>query len=406
MEIKIEHMVYKGDGLGRLPDGRVIFLPFTLPDEIAAFDELKERNGVLTAIPSELNNESPSRVDPKCPYFRLCGGCQYQHADYEFQLEIKKSILIEQLERFGGLKNLPVQNTIPSQTQFGYRNHVQFHLDPEGKPGFQKALSHEVIPVEKCLLVNDTINSLLSTLVFEPETGVTRVSIRDDGLGAPLMMLAGSTINPPEFEVDFPLNVVYRSDAGAMVLSGESFNQFEIYRKAFQVSAGSFFQTNSDMAAIMAKKVLAAADFPKDGIVLDAYCGVGFFSKFLAEKAGRLIGIESSEDACSDFAVNLDEFDNVELYQGNVEAILPELDIKPDLAVVDPPRAGIASPGMKALLKSTPAQIIYFSCDPSTLARDLKIMASSGYHIDSVTPLDMFPQTYHIESMSILRKEK
>jgi 23S rRNA (uracil1939-C5)-methyltransferase len=320
-------------------------------------------------------------------------------------LTIKREILQEQLERFGGFTGLNINETVPSSRELAYRNHVQFHLDSNGKPGFQRALSHEVVAVDKCLIVEDTINVLLKTLNFDPETGVERVAIRDDGHGTPLVFLNGSTNNPPEFEIDFPLNVVYRSPAGDIPLSGECFNQFTIWEKEFQVSAGSFFQTNNDMAEKMAKIVSDMAGPEKRETILDCYCGVGFFSRFLVERAGRLIGIESSEDACNDFAVNLDEFDNVELYQGNVEAVLPELDTHPDLVIIDPPRAGIAPAGMKALLKSKPGQIIYISCDPSTLARDLKIMVASGYSIESITPIDMFPQTYHIESITNLMRK-
>lgn len=404
MEVKIEQMVYKGNGMARLDDGRIIFIPFSMPGEVVSIDTPENRNGVLYAQPLIIETPSPFRVKPLCPYFGECGGCQYQHISYPEQLRIKKSILREQLDRVGGLENVQINETIPSSKEYNYRNHVQFHLDPTGRPGFQRALSHDVVAVDKCLIVEDQINDLLKTLNFDPETGVERVAIRDDGQGTPLVFLTGSMNNPPEFEVDFPLNVLYRSPAGDIPLSGEGFNQFTIGEKEFLVSAGSFFQTNSDVAEKMARIVSDAAGPGKIPTVLDCYSGVGFFSRFLADRTERLIGIESSEDACNDFAVNMDEYDNVELYQGNVEVILPQLDIHPDLAIIDPPRAGIATAGMKALMRSKPGQIIYVSCDPSTLARDLKIMDASGYAIESVTPVDMFPQTYHIESITILRR--
>jgi len=404
MNLKIEQMVYRGDGLAHLEDGRVIFVSFTLPGEIIEIDSPRDRNGVLAALPVKIESPSPDRIQPQCPYFGECGGCQYQHINYPRQLEFKKAILKEQLDRFGGLYNVRINDPIASPNQLAYRNHVQFHLDSEGKPGFQRAQSHDVIPIERCLIVEDSINELKNTLNFDPESGIERVAIRDDGAGTPLVFLTGKTNNPPEFEVDFPLNVLYRSPAGDIPLSGESFNQFTILGKEFQVSAGSFFQTNRDVAEIMAKIVIDTAEIDNHSTVLDCYCGVGFFSRFLADRAGRMIGIESSEDACNDFAVNLDAYENVELYQGNVEVILPHLDIHPNLAVVDPPRAGIAPAGMKALMKSRPGQVIYISCDPSTLARDLKIMGQAGYAIESVTPVDMFPQTYHIETITALRR--
>ncbi len=406
MDIKIRQMVYKGNGLANMDDGSIVFIPFTLPGETVTVETLYDRNGVRTAFPENIVISSVDRISPECPYYCLCGGCQYQHINYLAQLEIKRAILIEQLDRVGSLKNIPVNPVVSSSRQFAYRNHVQFHLDPEGKPGFQKALSHDVIAIEKCLIVEEPINHLLKTIEFEPGSGIERVSVRDDGVGTPLIFLTGASNNPPEFEVDFPLNVVYRSKAGDMVLSGEGFNQFSIKGQNFQVSAGSFFQTNNEIAEKMVEIVESLAEIDNHSTVLDCYCGVGFFSRFLAKRVGRLIGIESSEDACNDFAVNLDDFENVELYQGAAEVILPQLDIKPDLVVIDPPRAGIAPAAMKALMLAKPAQMIYISCDPSTLARDLKTMAASGYSIDSITPVDMFPQTYHIESITNLKRSK
>jgi 23S rRNA (uracil1939-C5)-methyltransferase len=404
MNLKIEQLVYKGDGLARTIDGKVVFLPFTLPEELVSVSELREKNGVFSGIPEKILSPSSKRINSQCPYFGICGGCQYQHIVYDEQLLIKRSILSEQLERFGGFQNLFIKETVPSSRQFSYRNHVQFHLDTEGKPGFQRALSHDVICIEKCLIVEDAVNELLHTLAFESETGIDRVAIRDDGNGTPVVFLTGTTNNPPEFEVDFPLNVIYRSPAGDMVLSGEGFNQFIVWEKEFQVSAGSFFQTNTEIAEKMAKIICEKAETNNQTMLLDCYCGVGFFSRFLADRVGKITGIESSEDACNDFAVNLDAYDNIELYQGNVENILPALNIHPDLVVIDPPRAGIAQPAMKALMKAKPQQIIYVSCDPSTLARDLKIMADTGYSIESITPIDMFPQTYHIESITNLKR--
>jgi len=404
MDVKIDQMVYKGSGLARLDEGGIIFVPFTLPDEIVSIYDVYERNGVQTALPKKIVSASADRIVPKCPYYGICGGCQYQHINYSAQLIIKKTILSEQLERVGSLKNIEENQFLASSRDYNYRNHVQFHFDPEGKPGFQKALSHDVIAVDECLIAEESINRLLKTIQFEPGTGIERVSVRDDGIGTPLISLTGSSNNPPEFEVDFPLNVIYRSKAGDIVLSGDGANLFSIKGKDFQVSVGSFFQTNNDIAEKMVELIESLAEIDNHSTVVDCYCGVGFFSRFLAGRAGRLIGIESSEDACNDFAVNLDEFDNVELYQGAAELILPQLNVKPDLVVVDPPRAGLAPVAMKALMKSKPRQIIYVSCDPATLSRDLKIMVAEGYLIDSITPVDMFPQTYHIESITNLKR--
>ncbi len=249
------------------------------------------------------------------------------------------------------------------------------------------------------------LNLLIGKLVFEPESGIERVAFRDDGIGTPLLFLTGESMNPPDFEVDFPLNVVYRGPAGEMMLSGISYNQFDLLSKTFQVSARSFFQNNRLVVKKMVQLLLE--EIPNENhSIIDCYCGVGFFSAFLAERAEHLIGIESCESACNDFAINLDPYDHVELFQGNAEDVLPELDIHTDLMVIDPPRAGIFPKALNAIIKMRPLRIVYISCDPATLARDLKTILQNGYHLEKLIPIDMFPQTYHIESMAFLKSTK
>lgn len=404
MKIKIEKLVYGGSGLGRLDNGKVVLVPHTIDGENITICDIQEQNKASIGVIESITERSYYRVEPPCPYFYHCGGCQYMHIAYAHQLAIKKSILCSQLERLGGISKLDISDTIPSPDHLAYRNHVQFHIDKDGRPGFQRARSHEIIPIEKCLLLEDTLNDLLHTIVLDPSSGITRMSIRDDAIGTPVLALSGETVNPPSFEIDFPLNVVYRGPAGEMRLSGEAFNQFDIGGKTFQVSSASFFQTNRKVAERLIELLLE--HIPREiNTILDCYCGVGLFSAFLAERTRRLIGIETSETACSDFAVNLDCHDHVELYQGSAEDILPHLEIKADLVVVDPPRAGIAPAAMKAIIGMRPTRIAYISCDPSTLARDLKILTSAGFNIVTIIPLDMFPQTYHIETFVLLTRD-
>jgi 23S rRNA (uracil1939-C5)-methyltransferase len=172
----------------------------------------------------------------------------------------------------------------------------------------------------------------------------------------------------------------------------------------FKVSAASFFQVNTVMAGKMVEYLLAHLPISPTTTLLDVYCGVGLFSAFLASKCERLIGIEYSESSCEDFAVNLDEFDNVELYEGLAEDVIPHLEAKPDVVLVDPPRAGLDKAVVDGILKLSPKVIAYVSCDPSTLARDAARLINGGYHLKDVAPFDLFPQTYHIESISIFER--
>ena len=207
-----------------------------------------------------------------------------------------------------------------------------------------------------------------------------------------------------EFSTEADVSAVHLSPDGIVLLAGDDFTTLEVLGRPFRVSAGSFFQVNTAQAAAMVEHLLELLSVTSQSHVLDVYCGVGLFSAFCAERAGQVSGIELSEPACRDFAVNLDEFENVALYQGAAEDVLPGLDFTPDMVVVDPPRAGLARPALDALLQLAPPRLAYISCDPSTLARDAKRLLAGGYQLIQATPFDLFPQTYHIESISLFTR--
>jgi 23S rRNA (uracil1939-C5)-methyltransferase len=187
-------------------------------------------------------------------------------------------------------------------------------------------------------------------------------------------------------------------------MAGSDHILMRVLGREFKVSAASFFQVNTVMAGKMVEHLLASLPVSLSTTLLDVYCGVGLFSAFLAPKCGRVIGVEASESACEDFTVNLDEFDNVELYEGEAEDVIPHLEVKPDIVLVDPPRAGLDKAVVDGILKMNPGFIGYVSCDPSTLARDAARLINGGYKLMEVTPFDMFPQTYHIESISLFER--
>ncbi len=393
-------LVYGGEAMGRLPDGRAVFVPFALPGEVVRLRLREEKRGFCRAELLQVIKPSPQRITPRCAHFTVCGGCHYQHLPYPDQLRAKEAIVREQLTRISGLQDPPVAPIRPSPEEWNYRNALQFHLTPEGKIGYQKSGSHQVVPITECHLPEALLDSLWRQLDFEPGSGLARIELRQGDNDEALLELEGSEPNPPEFSVDFPISAVYHGPAGELVLSGVDYVLVEVLGFPFQVSAGSFFQVNTPQAEAMLKHVLELVQVSRQSTVLDLYCGVGLFSAFLAPLAGRVVGVESAASACEDFAANLDSFDNVELYEGLVEEILPYLDIKPDVVLADPPRAGIAPPALDAMIAMQPPTIIYVSCDPSTLARDTRRLLKAGYHLDQVTPFDLFPQTYHIEAIA------
>lgn len=404
-ELVLEEMVFGGDALGHLPDGRAVFIPFGLPGEKVCISIIEEKKSFARGRIEKLVKSSPLRIQPKCPHFGICGGCNYQHLAYTDQLEIKQRIVKSQLKRLAGITDFPVGPVVPSPLQWNYRNTVQFRVSYDGRVGYQAAGTNDLVEISECHLPADELNALWPQLSLEPGSGIQRMVLRQGGEGDLLLVLESSQDTPPEFSVDFPLSVVFNGPDQQYVLSGEDLVLMRVKDRDFRVSAGSFFQTNLPQAEAMVNHVLTLAGDLAGKTVLDAYSGVGLFSAFLAAKAKRLIAIEAAESSCNDFAVNLDEFDNVELYIDQVENVLPGLEIPLDVAVVDPPRAGLDARVISALVAAKPQKIVYVSCDPATLARDIKRFMEQGYSLKSLTPFDQFPQTYHIETVALISCE-
>ncbi|MEJ5201752.1 MAG: hypothetical protein WHV66_05910 [Anaerolineales bacterium] len=324
---------------------------------------------------------------------------------YEEQLETKQHILIEQLSRIAGVIAPPVQPIIPSPSIWNYRNTIQFHLSGNGKLGFQQLHARETIEIQECHLPEETINKVWQCIQIEPSSGIKKVTLRTGSNQDILLVLESDISTPPEFSVDFPISAVFLTADGATVLSGDDHIVMSVCGKLFRVSVGSFFQVNTAQAEKLIQLLLQMISLKNHPVVLELYSGVGLFTAFLAEQASKCIAIEVSPSACNDFVWNLDQFDNVLLYMGSVDQVLAGLDIEcADVIVVDPPRAGLSNLALNHIEKLRPNEIAYISCDPATLARDIRHLISAGYRLEQITPVDLFPQTYHIESISLLRK--
>ena len=402
-EVELTALAHGGEAIGRLPDGRAVFVPFALPGERVRVKLVEEKNRYARAEMLELLRASPQRIPPRCVHFGLCGGCHFQHLPYEDQLAAKTDILRDQLERIGKLHGAPLQPPVAGQP-WNYRNHVQFHLTPQGELGYFTARGDRVFPIQECHLPEATINQVWPQLDFEGIAELERVGLRR-GAGDDLqLILEGRDPHPPDIQIEgLPLSVIHSSPLGSLVLAGSPATTLEIHGRQFRISAGSFFQVNTAMAEKMVGHILEY--LPQESlVVVDAYCGVGLFSAFLAPRAGRLVGIEASPDACEDFAINLDEFENVELYEAPVEDVLQALEIRPDLMLVDPPRAGLTPRALDGIFKLSPTLLVYISCDLATFARDAGRLSRSGYRIRQITPFDLFPQSYHLETISFWEK--
>jgi 23S rRNA (uracil1939-C5)-methyltransferase len=404
-ELTLDAMAYGGSAIGRLEDGRAVFVPFGIPGEKVRIAITEDKRKFLRAEIVEIINPSPKRVVGKCAHFLTCGGCHYQHLPIENQLELKQQIVIDQLTRLGGVTNPRVEKTKPSSNAWNYRNSLQFHLSSNGKIGFRGVNPREIIEIRECHLPLAGINETWPKLDFEPVNPIDRVELREGAEEDLLLHLHSNTSETPEIHLDIPISIVIDTTEVKQVIAGAEWIFMEVKGKKFRVSAGSFFQVNTPQAGKMVDYLLANLNPAATSSILDLYSGVGLFSSFLAPLVESCIGVESSPNACEDFIFNLDQFDNVQLYEGSVEEILPHLDVKVEIIIADPPRSGIDRKGLDTILALQAPQIAYVSCDPATLARDLKILTNNGYSIRNVQLFDLFPQTYHIETITILDTE-
>lgn len=407
IEISLSSLAYGGEAIGRDETGRAVFVPFALPGERVRARIVEEKRGFARAELLEVLTPSPERIEPKCRHFATCGGCHYQHLPYEAQLRAKREILRDQLQRIGRIEDPPVRETVPSPAEWNSRNHVQFHLTEDGKLGF---VAHSppgeggVIPINECHLPEAPINALWPQLEFEPGSPISRAGIRLGNEEDLMLVLESDSPQPPDLEIEAGISAVHLFEEDMLILAGDDHVTMRVLERAFRVSAGSFFQVNTAMAGMMVEHLLSQLPVSASTHLLDVYCGVGLFSAFFAPRVASVTGIESAPAACEDFALNLDEFENVALYEAAAEDVLPHLDLRPEVILLDPPRAGLDRRALDAVLRLEPATIAYISCDPSTLARDAARLVSGGYRLTDVTPFDLFPQTYHIESISLFER--
>jgi 23S rRNA (uracil1939-C5)-methyltransferase len=400
-DIRLSSLAYGGSAFGRLEDGRAVFVPFALPGELVRARAVEEKTGFVRAELEVVLEPSPQRIQARCRHFGECGGCHYQHMPYSSQLEAKRSILVEQLARIGGIESPEVSPVVHGEP-WSYRNHIQFHLCADGRLGFMPRQGAQPFAVQECHLPEEMLAQSWPNLDFEALPEVERIGLRAGQEEDIQIILEGREEGVPEVLVeDFPYSVVHLNAAESVTLVGSNFVFMKILEREFRVSASAFFQVNSAVAGMMVAHVLQALPQGEIDLLLELYSGVGLFSAFLAPRVKRLVAVESSPDSCADFEVNLDEFDNVELYEAPVVMTLQSLNLKPDVILVDPPRAGLERKALDRIIEMAASLLVYVSCDPATLGRDAKRLTRGGYRLQQATPFDMFPQTYHIESISV-----
>ena len=430
MELTIEKLVYGGDGLARVPaDGgraKSVFVPYVLPGERVEAAVLEEGLGFARARLEHVLKASPLRMKPPCPYFERCGGCHYQHTNYDEQLKLKSEILRETLRRTAKI-DLAIEIQVHGSPPLNYRNRTRFHLRP--KPdfaiGYFRHGSHELLPVRECPISSPLINRILAQLWSAGEAstipaGVEEIEVfanaGDERVMVELYLRSPDPGNVSAFarslsEGSSEIHGVTgfsRMDARSRtaefrseLLYGELALNYELASESYRVSVGAFFQTNRHLGASMTELVVGER---KGRMALDLYSGVGLFAVPLARRFERVIAVESSTISAADLRANAPA--NMKVSRQTTEAYLTSVagTLKPDLVIVDPPRAGLGATVCSQLSKLNVPDLIYISCDPATLARDLKQLTDSGWKISSMNLIDLFPQTFHIESITVLQR--
>ena len=366
-------------------DGHNVFVAGGIPGERVVAEVVKVHRKYVSAKVVDVLEASPDRVEPPCPYYGECTGCQWQHLSYDAQLKTKHEKVTDALQRVGELADPPVSEVRPSPDQLGYRNHARFTINRDGALGFINRETRQFVRIDKCLLMHQGVNDLLEEL--QDHCGeTTQLSIR-----------AG------KYSGDFLIQP-YLVHPEIGVLPGQKRYTESVAGQDFLVSSPSFFQVNVEQAAAAADVVRDRLHLTAADVLLDAYTGVGTFAILLAPSVKRVIAVEESSAAVTDAKQNAGDLQNLEFVLGRTEDVLRNLPVKPDVVVLDPPRSGCQPRALESLIEMAPSRVAYVSCDAETLGRDLKILCQGGYRLDEVAPLDMFPQTHHVECVALLSR--
>ena len=387
----MEKLVYGGDGLARL-DGRVVLAPYVLPGEWIRARAERERPGLLHARTLEVLEPAAGRIAAQCPYYGRCGGCHYQHAGYEYQLTAKRAILEEALQRLGKIQP-PAEIGILSADPWGYRNRAQLHIEG-ARIGYREARSHRLCAVDQCPISSPRLNEAIRTLAEMLHDGrwprfIRSLEIFTDEQSVQLNVLETDRPVARRF-FEWCFERIPGLVEGALDYQGR-----------FQVSRGAFFQVNRFLPDRLVEASLGEAH---GETALDLYAGVGLFSLPLARRFASVNAVESGSAATRDLVFNAERagLTGLRAHHATAEAYLEALDQAPDLVLADPPRAGLGKTAVKRLLELHPKSLVIVSCDPATLARDLAALLGGGYRLERLTMADLFPQTYHLETIAQL----
>jgi len=416
--VEIEKPIYGGAFLARI-EGKATFVPLTLPGEQARVRIVEDKRGYANAEAEEIAQAALERVAPRCPHFGACGGCQYQHADYAAQLRYKQAILRETLER-GGV-HAPDEIAVLAGEPWGYRNRIRLAFDAQGNPGYRGRRSHAIVRIAECpiaapLLVEAAFEFARVARRIAPSLRLTEIALFCDAAESALLAsvvlarpakarmeeLAGAL--KEKISALTGMEIVVDGREGrpqAIAQWGEPSLAYQAAGFDYRVDHGAFFQVNRWLVDALVQRVTADR---RGALAWDLFAGVGLFARQLAAGFERVIAVESAPAATAALGHNLSGAGGTAVRSATLDFLRRERKPEtPDLIVVDPPRTGLGAETTGLIAKIAAPELVYVSCDPATLARDLRALIAAGYAIERLTLADLFPQTFHLEAVAELR---
>lgn len=416
IELQVTSMAYGGEGVGRW-NGKAVFVPYAIPGEEVMAEIVEDHGRYARARLVQVTMPTAGRVSPPCPHFGpdRCGGCTWQHVGYGAQLTFKAGIVRDQLARICRVADPPVRAPMGMDDPWRYRNHVQLVAQAGGQLGYQAGGSHRTVLVTQCPIAHPLVASMVSApaagaawrLPAGLAGGWVRRAAPRAGINTGQRLLVLETREPlPPVRGAWPFAVAAEAGTRVIPLAGNPHLEERLGGRAFRYSPRSFFQVNTAQAERLVELVAGYVDPQGDETLLDCFCGVGVFGLLLAGRVKRIIGVEESGSSISDARVNAAGVANVTFLHGQAQSVVPSLSEPVHAVVLDPPREGCDPAVLKALVDLAPRRIVYVSCDPSTLARDVTSLGEAGYVLREATPVDMFPQTYHVETVVLLERKQ
>ncbi len=392
LELHPHDIAHGGEAVAR-KDGKAHFVAGAMPGEVVTGTIIQDKGSWARVALVEVLEPAEGRRTPPCKHASQCGGCQWQFAEEQIQREWKRSTVVGQLEHLGRIVDPLVHATVAPPADLGYRNRMDFHV-VDGRPAMFRARSNDLVPLDECLLLAPPIRAVFDR--FGDLTGATRIVLRCGVNTGDIVAVVEGDV--PESAGDWGASVVHKEGKRLETISGPGTLTEIIDGTTFQIPVDGFFQNNTAGAEILVSLVKDALDIEQGDTLLDGYCGVGLFGATVGKGANRVLGLDSTSVAVNYARRNLMSAGvDAKVIDGSFTRDIESLEEYWDVAVVDPPRKGLGQRGVDAVTSAMPRTIAYVSCDPASFARDTRLLEESGYEFVEATPVDLFPQTYHVE---------